>query len=61
MAIRTDDPVGVVVDALIGADGTRRAPTAPTAPPAAPVMARLITVAKAAATASSVARRIMNA
>jgi len=56
MANRTDDPVGVVVDALIGAAGGRAVRAAPTAPP---VMARTITAATA--TAGTEANRVMNA
>ncbi len=52
MAKRTDEPVGVVVDALMGAVGGRTAPSAP------PVVARTIT---AAATAASGAQRFTNA
>jgi hypothetical protein len=57
MAIRTDDPVGVVVDALIAAAGTLPLP----APPALPIAVRPITVAATAATAGSFTHLFMNA
>jgi hypothetical protein len=57
MAIRTDDPVGVVVDALIAAAGVLLVPT----PPAPPVTERATTAAAAMAVAGSLTQRFVNA
>jgi hypothetical protein len=57
MAIRTDDPVAVVVDALMAAASVLLVPT----PPALTVAEKQITVAAATATAGSLTQRLINA